>query len=590
MGLVLAIDPGRRQTKALDRLTQDLAGHDIVVAASCGEALEVLDTRLPDLLLFPLFLSPGDEARLQARLRDLPSRADIRALTIPFAACAEGEKGAARPTAVPPRWFYWFRPAAMEGLDELDAASPRALASRVRADLHGLSVPPPATVPPAARRRQAGDGATAERFTREAATAKAWAPCAPAPSVETIVIDSITNHALSDDEGSSEEVESKTEPGGEDAIGARVRGHADVWTRHDTEGRESAASATRPLDSVVQPRLDDPLGRLVAFGSRAPRSLYLGLSAFAVLLMLGVSGPALVGFPMRWLQAARTSSAAPLAVGMVDLQSDPTGAHVFIGERELGTTPLKTELPAGTHTVEFRHEGSAQTVTITVEPGATVTERIAWKAQRATGVPKATGSLTIDTQPQGAAVFIDRVSAGRTPLVLDNLAVGAHDVQLKLGGNVVTRTVDIRAGKTVTLDTGVYGGWLALFSPIELTVRANGRTLALDERNRVLLSAGSHALTLENRALGFSTERTVEIKSGEVTAESFDVPKTQLSVTASAPSEVWVDGAKAGETPLVDWPIEIGTRDVVLRASGRIDHKLTVTATVQPVHLKVDFP
>ncbi len=53
MGLVLAIDPGRRQTKALDRLTQDLAGHDIVVAASCGEALEVLDTRLPDLLLFP---------------------------------------------------------------------------------------------------------------------------------------------------------------------------------------------------------------------------------------------------------------------------------------------------------------------------------------------------------------------------------------------------------------------------------------------------------------------------------------------------------------------------------------------------------
>ena len=563
MGLVLAVDPGHRQTLALERLRRDLAGHEIVVVSSCDEALDVLETRLPDLVLFPLFFSPADEARLQSRLRALPSLHDIRAFTIPFAAYAECEKDADRPTAVPPRWFYWFRPEQVVGMDVM---SPAALLGQVRAELQHPSAS--AVVP--------DPGPSVVR---------AWAPSSPMhhhPSVETIVIDSITSQGMAGDDGGEPE-------NGPDPERRRVEAatsDTDVWARGARDDHPTAVPLPR---SVVEARTDDPLGRLVALGSRVPRGSYLAVSALAVLLMLGVSGRALVSLPLKWLNAARTSAFSPstaetAATGVALLQSNPDGAHVFIGGREIGITPLRAELAAGTHTVEFRHRGSAQTMSVTVEPGATVARRVEWTGQRSTG------TLRVETQPQGAVVLIDGVAAGKTPLVVDNLAAGHHDVELTLGANAVKQAVRIEAGKTTTLDTGVYVGWLALFSPIELTVRDGGKKLSLDERNRVLLAAGTHSLTLENQALGFRTERTVEIRSGEVTAESFEVPKTQLTVTASSPAEVWVDGAKAGPTPLVDWPVDIGTRDVVLRSDGRADHTLTVTATVQPVHVNVDFP
>ena len=69
MGLVLAIDPGRRQGKALERLTQEFQDHEVVIATSGDEALAVLDGVVPDLVLFPLFIAPNDENKLQTRLR-----------------------------------------------------------------------------------------------------------------------------------------------------------------------------------------------------------------------------------------------------------------------------------------------------------------------------------------------------------------------------------------------------------------------------------------------------------------------------------------------------------------------------------------
>jgi hypothetical protein len=555
MGLVLAIDPGGRQGKALYRLTHDLAGHEIVVVSSCDEALDVLDTRLPDLLLFPLFFAPADEARLQARLRDLPTRSDVRALTIPLAACAEGEKDADRPTAVPTRWFYWFRPPTV---DSVEPGNPQALASRVRAELQRPPSWPTEPMPHQVSWPQ-GSAVSAATF-RE-------------PTVE-VVTDSIASQGLSPDDPT---------PGLESEGDESEPRHSDVWARPDADWN----SPTLPplVAPPVQARVDDPLGRLVVLGSKVPRGLYLGVGAAVVLFTLGVSGRALMSFPTRWIQAARIPSpGAPPGIGTADLQSEPGGAQVFVGGRAVGVTPLRMELPAGEHSVEFRYGGSAQTVTLSVAADTTVAHRVEWKGVRASG------SLKIESQPFGATVFIDGVSSGTTPLVKDNVAVGSHEVELKLGANSVRQTVEVKAGKTTTFDSGIYVGWLALFSPIELTVREKGRTLALDERNRVMLSAGSHELTLENRGLGFRVAHTVHITSGEVTAESLELPQTQVTITTSSPAEVWVDGTKAGETPLVDWPVEIGTREVVLRAAGRSDHKLSVTATVQPVHLSVDLP
>jgi hypothetical protein len=577
MGLVIAIDPGRHHGKTLDRLMHDLSDHEVVVVSSCGEAVDLLETRLPDLLVFPLICAPADEMRLQARLRDLARSGDIRSLTIPLAVCAEGEKGIERPTAVPARWFYWLRPATIDGV-EPDSA--QAFAWRVRAELqHPTPLPPPVPLPvpqpeevfdPQSEADEIRAASSPARWRLPLAPPESLAPDMTPSSVETIVIDAIT--------GTSHAPAHAAPMHAERADPADARPDVDVWSQPETD--RSAPESYRPLVPPVQARVDDPLGRLVALLSRAPKKVAFAASALVVLLMLGVSGRSLASFPARLFQARASSP----ETGVADLRSVPDGAQVFVGGREIGVTPLRTALAAGEHTVEFRYQGSAQTVRLTVVPGGTVAQRIEWKGQRATG------SLKVETQPPGAAVFIDGVSSGTTPLVVEDVAVGSHDVELRLGDNSVRQTVEVRAGRTTTLDSGVYVGWLALFSPIELTVRERGRTLALDERNRVMLSAGPHELTLENRALGFRAVRTVHIESGETTAESLEMPKTQLTITASDQADVWIDGARAGGTPLVDWPVDIGTREVIVRAAGRPERKLTVTATVQPVHLSVELP
>lgn len=575
MGLVLVVDPGHRQCKALERLSRDLEGHEIITVDTCGAALDLLETRLPDLVLFPLLFGPGDEARLQARLLGLPTRRDARTLAIPLAACAARERDG-RPSAVPPRWFYWFRPPV---IDLVEPGNPRALALRVREEVQRALDQP--DKPETEDRPVEPSGLPADPFGVVPASPNTWAlasvptlavPAVTSPSVETIVIDSIARPRSSEIEV-SEMAEAITES---PVLPPAVPG----WGT-DPDWRPPSYTTEPPIS--VRPHGDDPLGRLVAVAGRVPRAAYVGASAIAVLLMIGASGRVVVGLPMRWFHTARTAaSELRQPRGMADLRSDPEGAEVFVGGRAVGVTPLVTELPAGTHSVEFRYRGSAQTVDLTIAAGETVTERIEWRGQRSTG------SLKIESQPAGADVLVDGISVGKTPLVVDDVAAGMREVELKLGANSVRHSVEVKAGRATTIDSGVYVGWLALFSSIELTVREHGRVLALDERNRVMLSAGPHELTLENRALGFRTARRVEITSGETTPESLEVPKTQLTVTAPTSAEVWVDGTKAGETPLVDWPIDIGTREVLVRAEGRPDRKLTVTATVQPVHINLE--
>ena len=66
-------------------------------------------------------------------------------------------------------------------------------------------------------------------------------------------------------------------------------------------------------------------------------------------------------------------------------------------------------------------------------------------------------------------------------------------------------------------------------------------------------------------------------------------PPSTLTVTASAPGEVFVDGQRVGETPLTDYPVNLGTRDIVVRAASGAERRFTTTVTTVPVRLDVDF-
>lgn len=200
-----------------------------------------------------------------------------------------------------------------------------------------------------------------------------------------------------------------------------------------------------------------------------------------------------------------------------------------------------------------------------------------------------TGRLQIESNPSGAHVIIDGHERGLTPLTLNEVVVGTHTVALKSEAGFVQHPVVVAFGKTTQVNEAIYSGWLHVSSSLDLQLSEEGRGLRLDESNQLLLPPGVHELRFENRRVGFSAARTVEVRPGETTSISVEPPASKLSITASTPAEVLVDGVLVGGTPLTEIAIAVGTREIVVRNAAGVERRQTITVTVEPVTLAIDF-
>jgi hypothetical protein len=282
-----------------------------------------------------------------------------------------------------------------------------------------------------------------------------------------------------------------------------------------------------------------------------------------------------------WSYFANRPPAAP-KVGTAVLESIPTGSELFIDGTLAGKTPVITKLPAGSHNLEFRLRNSSRKLTIDVPADGYVKEQLDWTAKRK-------GSLEVLSEPDGASVTVDGEPRGVTPLTIDDLPVGSHTVVLESDSGSIKRTVTIAADRVSQVTEAIYSGWVHVSTPIEVQISEGARAIRLDERNQVLLPPGPHTLLFQNGPLGYQERKTVEVKPGAIASISIDPPESSLTVTASLPGEVLVDGQRIGELPLADKPIPLGTRVVVVRSITGAERRFTVTATVKPVSLVVDF-
>ncbi len=77
---------------------------------------------------------------------------------------------------------------------------------------------------------------------------------------------------------------------------------------------------------------------------------------------------------------------------------------------------------------------------------------VAWLLQPRVSAAEATGSLLIESEPAGAAVYVDGRPVGETPLTLAAIAAGVHRVRvLRLGYLENSRLMTIKAGTRATL-------------------------------------------------------------------------------------------------------------------------------------------
>ena len=322
--------------------------------------------------------------------------------------------------------------------------------------------------------------------------------------------------------------------------------------------------------------------------SKPPHSQIRLAVAAAVLLVLAGGG----------IYGARRYVAAPKVVvpttGGLTVASNPPGAKVFVDNVEHGATPLTLTLSAGPHIVELHGAGEPRTLPITINAGTQTSQYI--ELPTAATAP---GSLQVRTEPAGAQVSVDGVPRGKSPVLVENLTPGDHAVTLEGDFGTIRHGVTVQAATTASLvvpltitagEGSTLTGWISLAVPAEVQFFEKGKLLGTSKSDRVIVPAGRHEIQLVNEALGYRASTIVQVTAGKAAPIKVEWPKGSVSLNAQPWAEVWIDGEKAGETPLGNLSLPIGQHDVVFRHPelGEQHNAITVSLTA-PVRLSVDL-
>ncbi len=221
------------------------------------------------------------------------------------------------------------------------------------------------------------------------------------------------------------------------------------------------------------------------------------------------------------------------AFARVSVTSVPAGAVVWADDRELGTTPLETELDAGRYTLaivhpDFRRFESPLTV-VAGKPLSVGPVEL--------GMPD--GRLVIASRPAGADVSIGGRYRGRTPLTVSVPPGMPQDVLLTLAGHAPASqsvAVESRAERRVSVDLrAILGEVRVKGEPADAVLYVDGASRG--PANQTLsLSAAPHVF--EVRKGGLEPYRvTVTPQEGQTQVVEFELKTAGEARVAALPAQ-----------------------------------------------------
>jgi hypothetical protein len=290
------------------------------------------------------------------------------------------------------------------------------------------------------------------------------------------------------------------------------------------------------------------------------------------------------------------ASPGPPATGALRIESDPAGAAVEISGGVRGITPTTLHLAPGTHRVMVNHGGQTHSFAATVIAGTIRTHHVRWTAppEPPRDVP-ARARLNISSEPAGGAITVDGTRRGTTPLALDDLTPGTHDIAVRLDGRTHRRTVVLAPGASESISitatrAPAETGLLVVRSSTPLQVFEAGRLVGTTDADRIRLPAGSRELEFVADALGFRARRTVTIPAGGTAQVPVSLPEVTVSLNATPWADVSIDGRTIGQTPIANHLLALGSHRITFRHPQFGERTETLTVSLrEPARLAVDM-
>ena len=275
--------------------------------------------------------------------------------------------------------------------------------------------------------------------------------------------------------------------------------------------------------------------------------------------------------------------------GLVIIHSSPEGAEVEIDGASKGRTPLLlTDLKVGEYMVSLKKIGYVdKKVDLKIE------DRIPKKIS--IDLTSDSAKLILKSIPSGAAVAVNGLARGSTPVTVERIPAGETKVEFTLEGcEPYSRTVKLAAGETQEMNAKLreIPGQIKVVSiPASARIYMNNQFKGESPVTITNLAPGDYRLRAELTAHKPSA-RTITLKRAEQVVEEFRLQSNSGAlelVTEPAGVKIFIDDREIGETKakpdktdrisetFKDETVPVGKHEVKLNKEGFFSKTFTIT-------------
>lgn len=312
-----------------------------------------------------------------------------------------------------------------------------------------------------------------------------------------------------------------------------------------------------------------PFRRKLAIGDEVPYRLSLPLYHDEV-------GMVTVDQPRKELQFALRP-----AFGSVTVTSTPSGALVFLDEKQVGQTPLTLDrIASGSHSLRLQApQYAVERRNVSVADGQTANVAVTLAARFA--------EITVQA-PQGAVVTVDGDRKGSGTLSWRQ-SEGLCDIVVSMAGHRdARRQLEVVAGRAQTVQLTpqpIYGSASVDSDLMDAEIWIDGKQYGVTPNVVERLLVGSHTLVLKKSGYA-DLQQQFSVEEGKEASLSVKLPAGRsVQFTSEKPGmRIIVDGKKLGTTPLTA-VVGIGHHSVsAMRGGDIIDVRdLDITSAGAPL-------